>query len=133
MSKNNPRKYVSGSRSAHVSNFGSAVTHCDGRSRNHRNYISRRADCFESVGDDRRITDVKCEVVKNHIVGVLINGSDFLVVTHRDHRRADCFESVGDDRGITDVKWEVVKNNIVGVLINGSEFLVVTYRDHWKM
>ena len=69
MSKNNARKYVFGSRSGHVSNFGSAVTHCDGRSRNHRNYISRRADCFESVGDDRRITDVKCEVVKNHIVG----------------------------------------------------------------
>ena len=51
MSKNNARKYVFGSRSAHVSNFGSAVTHCDGRSRNHRNYISRRADCFESVRD----------------------------------------------------------------------------------
>ena len=27
----------------------------------------------------------RCEVVKNHIVGVLINGREFFVVTHRDH------------------------------------------------
>ena len=39
--------------------------------------------------EDRNKALDRCEVVKNHVVGVLINGKDFFVVSHRDHWKKD--------------------------------------------
>ena len=167
MSKNNVRKYVSGSRSAHVSNFGSAVTHCDGRSRNHCNYISRLAECFESVGDDRidHELSLTCNyslasvtskrkysaAFREHVLQrtsqrkyhkkinlVLVAATMchypevFLLEIHGMVDQTKTGLSKFEERREALDRCEVVKNYIVGVLINGSEFFVVTHRDHWK-
>jgi hypothetical protein len=40
------------------------------------------------IGDRPKELD-RCEVVKNHVVGVLVNGTDFSVIAHRDHWKRD--------------------------------------------
>jgi hypothetical protein len=60
----------------------------------------KEAIIIEIDGMDQRKTELpriadrpkaldRCEVIKNHIIGVLVNGEDFSAISHREHWRRD--------------------------------------------
>lgn len=46
--------------------------------------MDQRKTAVPRIADRPKSLD-RCEVVKNHVVGVLINGTDFSIVSHYDH------------------------------------------------